>query len=92
MKELNYFGTNILLKLSDDVPSTPHANSKHKNAIYLNDFKSGIQKFKSDTISLGKLESGNFWYLSYEELKRIESANYLGNKIRHNEYLRKIHL
>ena len=61
--------------------------SEVRNASSLNDFKSGVEKFKMDTISLGELESGNYWDLSYEVLKRIESANYLENKIRHNEYL-----
>ena len=74
MKELNYFGTNFLPEV--------------KNATSLNDFKSGIEKFKRDIISLGQLESGNYWDLSYEVLKRIESDNYLDNKIRHNKYLR----
>ena len=38
--------------------------------------------------SLIQLGNGNYWDLSYEVLKRIESANYLDNKIRHNKYLR----
>ena len=64
-------------------------NIKHevRNASSLNGFKSGIEKFKWGTISLGQSESGNYWDLSYEVLKRIESANYLDNKITHNEYI-----
>ena len=32
--------------------------------------------------------SGNFWELSNEVLNRIESGNYLENKLKHNMYLK----
>ena len=34
--------------------------SEVEDATSLNDFKSGIEEFKRDTISLGHLESGNY--------------------------------
>ena len=44
--------------------------------------------FKSQTKSLGICDSGNFWELSNEVLNRIESGNYLENKLKHNIYLK----
>ena len=66
MRELNYFWNKI--------------PSGVKNAPSLNDFKSGLEKFKNNTINLGQLERENYWDLSYEVLKRIESPNYQDNK------------
>ena len=59
-----------------------------KNASCLNYFKSGLDVFKSQTKSLGICDSGNFWELSNEVLNRIESGNYLENKLKHNIYLK----
>ena len=58
--------------------------SEVKNSSSLNDFKNGLEKFKNNSLCA----SGNFWELSNEVLNRIESSNYLENKLKHNEYLK----
>ena len=44
-----------------------------------------------DTISLGQLESWNYWDFSYEVLKRVENGNYLDKKLDIIGILEKIH-
>ena len=58
-----------------------------KNAPTLNSFKANLELFKSKTKAFGIYGSGNFWELSDEVLNRIESGNYLENKLRHNSFL-----
>ena len=59
-----------------------------KNASGLYGFKSGLEIFKSQTKGLDICYRGNFWEPSDEVLNRIESGNYLENKLKHNMYLK----
>ena len=54
----------------------------------LNVFKSNLELFKCKTKALGICGTGNFWEISDEVLNRIEGANYLENKLKHNTYLK----
>ena len=62
--------------------------SRCKECLCFNYFKSGLDVFKSQGKSLGICASGNFQELSNEVLNRIESGNYLENKLKHNMYLK----
>ena len=59
-----------------------------KTALNLNVFKSNLEMFKGRTKALGIYGSGNFWDISDDVLNRIESGNYLENKMRHNSFLK----
>ena len=59
-----------------------------KTSSSINVFKSILEIFKCKTKSLGICCSGNFWEISDEVLQRIEGANYLENKLKHNSYLK----
>ena len=58
-----------------------------KNAPTLNNFKTNLEMFKCKTKASGMYGSGNFWEISDEVLTRIESGNYLENKVKHNSFL-----
>ena len=59
-----------------------------KTAPTLNIFKSNLEAFKIKTRELGTCGIGNFWDISDEVLNRIESGNYLENKLKHNIFLK----
>ena len=58
-----------------------------KNSYSVNNFKINLEIFKSDCISKGIMNDHHHWSISNEVIGKIEGANYLENKKRHNDYL-----
>ena len=58
-----------------------------KNSFSVNNFKMNLDIFKNDCISSGIADNCHHWSVSNEVIGKIEGANYLDNKKKHNDYL-----